>query len=429
MPKKKVQDVIDEDNRYGTRPDRTTAETPATGTAMPPRPDFLDEPDMGLTLSEYQQENPMMIGVGQGQETPWWMLDTSYETADPILNGGIANPGDGSWAGLTPEQKQILAGFIPSTDKGDDDDDDDDGKGGGGQLPAYTPTQYSSAWSDRLNAIINDLDLDKFKFDLNGEELYQQYKDQYLRNGRLAMMDTMGQAAGLTGGYGSTYAQNAGQQAYQGYVNDLNNVVPDVYNAAYTRWRDSISDKLRQYELMANADNRDYTRWYNDEKMRYDAYSDAQNLATKERIAQMEADQKAAENERKVYNDTWEAAYKAGTGEAVIGPNGERLFATTGVTKNPDGTYSYTGGTSGGTDIHGLSEKDIADSIDKSLDNLYARGGILGVYGTQMANMARTNPQSVARMLAQKIGQENGWDPTQTSYATSYILALLKEEE
>lgn len=422
MPKKKVQDVIDEEPTLGVRPEREkTEETPSI-----PRPDFLDEPDMGLTLSEYQQENPMMIGVGQGNPYDTYFTDISNEFADPMLNGGIANPGDGSWAGLTPEQKQILAGFVPSTDKSDDDDD---GKDGGGQLPAYAPTQYSSAWSDRLNAIINDLNLDKFKFDLNGEELYQQYKDQYLRNGRLAMMDTMGQAAGLTGGYGSTYAQNAGQQAYQGYVNDLNNVVPDVYNAAYTRWRDSISDKLRQYELMANTDNRDYTRWYNDEKMRYDAYSDAQSLASKERIAQMEADQKAAENERKVYNDTWEAAYKAGTGEAIIGPNGERLFATTGVTKNPDGTYAYSEGTSGGADIHGLSEKDIADSIDKSLDNLYSQGGILGVYGTQMANMAQTNPQSVARMLAQKIGQENGWDPTQISYAASYILALLKEEE
>jgi hypothetical protein len=32
----------------------------------------------------------------------------------------------------------------------------------------------------------------------------------------MAMMDTMGKAAGLTGGYGSPYAQQVGQQAYQG---------------------------------------------------------------------------------------------------------------------------------------------------------------------------------------------------------------------
>ena len=82
-----------------------------------------------------------------------------------------------------------------------------------------------------------------------------------------------------------------------------------------------------------------------------------------------------------------------------------------------------------GADIHGISEKDLVDTIDKAMDNLYAQGGILGVYGGQMANMATTNPNSVARMLANKIGQDNGWDPTQISYATSYILALLKEED
>ena len=42
-----------------------------------------------------------------------------------------------------------------------------------------------------------------------------------MKNGRLAMMDSMGRAAALTGGYGSSYAQSAGQQAYQKQMDSL----------------------------------------------------------------------------------------------------------------------------------------------------------------------------------------------------------------
>lgn len=42
------------------------------------------------------------------------------------------------------------------------------------------------------------------------------------------MQDTMGQAAALTGGYGNSYAQGVGQQAYQGYLQQLNDNVPQL---------------------------------------------------------------------------------------------------------------------------------------------------------------------------------------------------------
>ena len=282
------------------------------------------------------------------------------------------------------------------------------GDGGLGGIGIPDPVSYSSQYRAQMDAILRDLNLDKFKFDLNGEELYQQYKDQFLRNGRLAMMDTMGQAAGLTGGYGSTYSQNAGQQAYQGYVNDLNNVVPDVYNAAYTRWRDSISDKLRQYELLANQDNTDYTRWYNDQQMDFKN----RQLAADDATARYKAALSADTDKQKAQNDYLEIMGKY-YGAGKVNEKGEPVAEVPNV----------------GADIHGISEKDLVDTIDRSMDNLYAQGGILGVYGSQMANMATTNPNSVARMLANKIGKDNGWDPTQISYATSYILALLKEED
>lgn len=76
----------------------------------------------------------------------------------------------------------------------------------------------------------------KFSYDLNADVLYQQYKDNYINQGKQAMMDTMGQAAAMTGGYGNSYAATVGNQTYQGYLQNLNNIVPDLYQMAMERY-------------------------------------------------------------------------------------------------------------------------------------------------------------------------------------------------
>ena len=50
------------------------------------------------------------------------------------------------------------------------------------------------------------LNREKFQYDVNEDALYHQYKDLYTMQGQQAMVDTMGQAATLTGGYGNSYA-------------------------------------------------------------------------------------------------------------------------------------------------------------------------------------------------------------------------------
>ena len=71
---------------------------------------------------------------------------------------------------------------------------------------------------------------------MNSDALYQQYRDLYTQQGQMAMMDTMGQAAAMTGGYGNSYAQTAGQQMYNQYLGKLNEVVPELYQQAYNRY-------------------------------------------------------------------------------------------------------------------------------------------------------------------------------------------------
>ena len=75
-----------------------------------------------------------------------------------------------------------------------------------------------------------------FSYDVNSDALYQQYADQYMRQGKLAMQDAMGQAAALTGGYGNSYAATVGNQAYQSYLQQLNDKVPELYQLALDRY-------------------------------------------------------------------------------------------------------------------------------------------------------------------------------------------------
>ena len=92
-------------------------------------------------------------------------------------------------------------------------------------------------WAGQLNdKIAQILNREDFSYDLNGDMLYQQYADQYTTQGKLASMDVAGQAAAMTGGYGNSYAQTEGQQAYQGYLQQLNEVVPELYGMALDKY-------------------------------------------------------------------------------------------------------------------------------------------------------------------------------------------------
>lgn len=93
------------------------------------------------------------------------------------------------------------------------------------------------------------------------DDLYKMYRDQYMRQGNLAMRDTMGNAAALTGGYGNTYASAAGQQAYDNYVAQLNNKALDFYDRAYQRYADEGQNLYNQMNVVTGLDNTDYQRY------------------------------------------------------------------------------------------------------------------------------------------------------------------------
>ena len=197
------------------------------------------------------------------------------------------------------------------------------------------------AYDKALDAINNR---QKFTYDLNGDLLYQQYKDNYITQGKQAMMDTMGVASAMTGGYGNSYAATVGNQTYQGYLQQLNNKIPelyqlalDKYNAegndlnnrlnvlaqdrqiAYGEWGDKYNRLVQDRDYYSNeydsAYNRDYTTWtdnrdydtsqyWNEHNSGYQAEQDAIQMAyQKERDAIADAQwQKEFEEAQRQFN-------------------------------------------------------------------------------------------------------------------------------
>lgn len=130
---------------------------------------------------------------------------------------------------------------------------------------ANKPGAYQSQWQTQLNDVIGKiLNREKFSYDLNGDALYQQMADEYSRRGNLAMMDTMGQAAAMTGGFGNSYAQSVGQQAYQAHLQELNEVIPEIYKMQLDKYNMEGQDLYNQYAMLGAEDDREYGQ-YRDE--------------------------------------------------------------------------------------------------------------------------------------------------------------------
>ena len=100
-----------------------------------------------------------------------------------------------------------------------------------------------------------------FSYDFNTDAMYQQYKDKYMKQGKMAMQDTMGQAAAMTGGYGSSYASTAGNQAYQASLENLNDIIPQLYQMAYDRYNQEGQEMLNNISLLQSERGFDYGVW------------------------------------------------------------------------------------------------------------------------------------------------------------------------
>ena len=169
---------------------------------------------------------------------------------------------------------------------------------------AGQPLGYDSAWLNQLNALANEIATRQaFSYDLASDPMYRQYLDDYVNLGRMAMMDTMGQAAGLTGGYGSSYGITAGQQAYNGYLQQLQDVIPELYRLAYDTYDRQGKLLTDQYGVLSDRENLDYSRYQDG----LASWADTRDYLTGRLDAQQGFDYTQFRDD--VSDDQWQAAF------------------------------------------------------------------------------------------------------------------------
>lgn len=124
------------------------------------------------------------------------------------------------------------------------------------------PGEYESAYGQQIEDLLASvLDREEFQYDISSDPLYQQMKEQYMVLGNRAMRDTMGQAAALTGGYGSSYSQTVGQQSYEASLSGLQSLAPQLYELAYQRYQDTGADMRENLSLLQALEEAAYGRY------------------------------------------------------------------------------------------------------------------------------------------------------------------------
>ena len=145
--------------------------------------------------------------------------------------------------------------------------------------------EYASQYQDQINKMVaNILNRPQFAYDYNQDPLYQQYAEAYTRNGRQAMNDTLAQVSARTGGLASSYAGTASQQAYNRYMDALNDKIPELQQIAYNMYMNEGNNMRSNLSMLQGLEDTDYGRymdvlgqWNTDRNFSYGQYQDLWN--------------------------------------------------------------------------------------------------------------------------------------------------------
>ena len=140
---------------------------------------------------------------------------------------------------------------------------------------------YESNYNEQINAMLDSiLNRQDFSYNVEEDQLYQQYKNQYNREGNRAMNDALVTAAAGAGGMNS-YAITAAQQANDYWNSQLMDRIPELYQLAYDMYLTDIDNQVRDLGLLQDMDNTQYNRyrdtmsdWVNDRDFAYNKYRD-----------------------------------------------------------------------------------------------------------------------------------------------------------
>ena len=231
-------------------------------------------------VKDYQKKNGLTADGVVGKTTWGSLLTSPAGSADPTTGKQVLS-------GVSDETYDRLfdleQGYRPSADVTAAGDEL-------GSVAASRPEQYASSFEEELQRLYEELAArPNFSYDPKEDAAYHSYAALYEQAGKQAMTDTLGKAAALTGGYNSSYAQTAAQQAYHGYLQQLSQLMPQLEENARARHEAEGEALEKRYELTAQQEKAEQAAW----EQAYEAWQQRM---------------KAAES---AYNDAYDRDYNA----------------------------------------------------------------------------------------------------------------------
>lgn len=210
-------------------------------------------------VRDYQKKNGLTMVDGIAGDETWGSLlsapTAAEQEAQAAAAAEAARPRAEVTAATAKRLQELEKGYTPS-------DEVTAAQAYRDSVAALEPGAYQSRFEERLQALYDRIaGREAFDYEPEEDEAYQRYARLYAARGAAAMEDTLGKAAALTGGYGSSYAQSAGQQAYNGYLQELAALVPELRQAAlaeYTQEGKALTDR---YGLLRQQESAAYDRW------------------------------------------------------------------------------------------------------------------------------------------------------------------------
>ncbi len=300
-------------------------------------------------VRDYQKKNGLTMVDGIAGDETWGSLLSAAAVQEPQLTptaqgtfvtAAESTPRAEVTAGTARRLREMEQGYTPS-------DEVTAARAYRDSVAAMEPGAYQSRFEEKLQELYDQIaGREAFDYDPEEDEAYRRYAKLYAAKGAAAMEDTLGKAASLTGGYGSSYAQSAGQQAYNGYLQELAALVPELRQAALAEYRQEGQALADQYSILSQREKNDYARYQNER-------ADWQKLLA----AAQDEYESADSGDRKLYQTLLGHFSDKAEQERKLSASGARL------TDSGDGT-------SGGESLSSTA----ADSLQRAVQNYLKRG-------------------------------------------------------
>lgn len=132
-------------------------------------------------------------------------------------------------------------------------------------LEENRPKDYASEYTKKIDDMISQvLSRDDFSYDPETDPIYQKMKDEQTYLGKRAMNDAVGTASALSGGYANTFAQTAGEHAYQDYMAQLTGGMNEMYQLALSAYDAETGRLESELKAYTDAEEKAYEKYIND---------------------------------------------------------------------------------------------------------------------------------------------------------------------